>query len=335
MIDREDIFQPAEQVIDIVEWPVHDDYEVFPIGARDKSLRICPVSEAHPFCIGGHRYLFKEAIKSAKDPRQPKFPDQYWSEIIAFKIGRLMNLNVPPAFAAFNSDTDQPGALIEWFTGYPEQHIERFTAGGDHMQRLIKNYDRDKGREHNLATITVFSKALAQHRLLNHDWKEYWGLCLCYDALIGNTDRHQENWGVLWNEHAKTARFTPYFDNGTSLGYEIFPNKFLKLRQNKDMLNAYLRRGRHQMKWEITSEKRLPLMQGVIDYAKEYPQIIPILINSLMWNEADLEEILTQLVSFELKFRLSRDRADFVYFLTVRRRKLLLESLEKLRDELH
>ena len=112
----------------------------------------------------------------------------------------------------------------------------------------------------------------------------------------------------------KTTRFTPYFDNGTSLGHEIFPNKFSKLRENEDMLDAYIRRGRHQMKWAITSEKRLPLMQGVIDYAKEYPQVIPVLINSLMWSEADLEEILTQLVLFELKSPLSRDRAEFRTF---------------------
>jgi len=332
LINREDIYQSAEQIIDIADWPVHEDYEVFPIGARDKSLRICP-SNSPSFCIAGHRYLFKEAIKSAKDPSKPKFPDQYWSEIIAFKIGRLMKLSIPPVFAAFNSDTGQPGALVEWFTGYPNQASERFTPGGDHMQRLIENYDRDKGRKHNLQTIVLLSKALTQSKWLNSSWIEYWGLCLCYDAVIGNTDRHQENWGILWDDDTKTARFSPYFDNGTSLGHEIPPIKFPKFRSNSDMLDGYIRRGRHQMRWALENDVRLPLIQGVVDYAKEYPSVTPSLIDSLAWSEDELEQSLTQLVSFDIKSPLTEDRAAFVLFLASHRRALLTELLEKLRVE--
>jgi len=334
LIDRENIHQPAEQIIDIADWPVHEDYEVFPVGARDKSLRVCP-DNSPSFCISGHSYLFKEAIKSTKDPSIPKFPDQYWSEIIAFKISRLMKLSTPPAFAAFNSETGQPGALIEWFTGYPNQPVERFTPGGDHMQRLISNYDRVKGREHNLQTIILFSKALNKNKTLTTNWKEYWGLCLCYDALIGNTDRHQENWGVLWDESGTKARFAPYFDNGTSLGHEIFPDKFSAIQNTPDMLNAYIRRGNHQMKWRINDNVRLPLIQGVINYAKKYPEVIPTLIDSLAWDEDKLEQGLTQLLSFDIESPLSEHRAKFVLFLTSHRRMLLTESLERLRDNAH
>lgn len=72
MIDREGVWQGPNQVIDIAGWQTHQDYEVFPVGARDKSLRVCPDSAPFEFCLPGHRYLFKEAIKSAKKSKSPQ-----------------------------------------------------------------------------------------------------------------------------------------------------------------------------------------------------------------------------------------------------------------------
>ncbi|MTI11811.1 HipA domain-containing protein, partial [Sansalvadorimonas verongulae] len=244
MINRENIFQECNQIVDIASWPVHENFEVFTEGARNKSLRVCPPDSGYDFCLPNHKYLFKEAIKSAKDSSKPRHPDQYWAEVIAFHIGRLMQLEVPPAFIAINSETGEPGSLIEWFTGYTDVE-ERSSPGGDHMQSMIPDYDREKGRKHNLLDILKFSRAMAIGKRLTHDWREYWGLCLCFDALIGNTDRHQENWRVIWNPDG-TARLSPYFDNGTSLGHEIFP-PFSSYIRDQNRLNAYVRRGRHHM----------------------------------------------------------------------------------------
>lgn len=334
MINRCDVSQAEDEIVDISEWTVHEDYEVYPVGARDKSLRICP-NDDYSFCLAGHKYLFKESIKSVQDPSKPKFPDQYWAEIIAFKIGRLMGLSIPPTFVAYNPETGQSGALIEWFTGYPGQHVERFVAGGDIMQEMIEGYDRDKGRDHNLNTISIFSKALNQKKFLSHNWKEYWGLCLCFDALIGNTDRHQENWGLLWTINSPeniSARFTPYYDNGTSLGHEIFPNKFSKFMTDPVMLNAYISRGRHQMKWDLSDDKRLPLIGGVIKFAKKHPEVILSILKSLDWDDRILEHSLNKLVLFGIDTPLSQERAEFIHFLTISRKKILLGLLGKLCD---
>lgn len=224
MIDREGVEQGPDQVIDIAGWDIHQEYEVFPVGARDKSLLVCPSPAPFDFCLPGHNYLFKEAIKSANDPGKPRHPDQYWAELIAFRIGRLMRLTLPPVFVAIDSERDEPGTLNEWFMGYPGSGDERYFPGGDYMQRRIPGYDREKGKQHNLETIIELSRVLKRGKWLTHDWRRYWGLCLCFDALIGNTDRHQENWGLIWSEEGPTARFTPYFDNGTSLGHEALEN---------------------------------------------------------------------------------------------------------------
>lgn len=329
MIDRDNTHQTANQIIDVASWGSYDEYEVFPTGARDKSLRICPDNFEYDFCIPKHKYLFKEAIRSSTDFRIQRHPDQYWSEIIAFKIGRLMGVSIPPAFVAINSETGEPGSIIEWYTGYDTEKFERVSQGGDHMQDMIENYDRDKGKQHNLHSLIVFSKLLSTHLFLEHDWKVYWGLCLCFDALIGNTDRHQDNWEIIWGE--KSSRFSPYFDNGTSLGHEIFPNKFNRMVQDETMLSAYINRGCHHMKWSLNDEKRLPLIGGVVRYCSKYPEVIPVLLDKLNWNIEHLSKILINLTVFNIKSPLTVERAEFIYKLTANRKQLLIKELEKIK----
>ena len=335
MIDRNNVHQEPHEIIDVADWPVHADYEVFPVGARDKSLRICPSTCQFQFCLPGHKYLFKEAIASAKDPRKPRHPDQYWAEIIAFKIARLMGLHVPPAFVAKNSKTGKPGALIEWFTGYDPNEEERFTPGGDHMQDMIPDFDREKGEKHNLVSVITFARGMRQKGKLSHEWRDYWGLCLCFDALIGNTDRHQENWGVIWNDGSGRARLTPYFDNGTSLGHELFPNKFNKCVRDKNMLSAYIRRGRHHMRWALDDSERIGLMEGVIRFCQKYPDVTPLLIDSLSFQEESLSELLINLTQFDIESPLTEERAIFVHALTCERKRILLEGLESMDHEVY
>lgn len=330
MIDRKGIDQGPHQVIDIADWYIYRDYEVFPEGARDKSLRVCPDPAPFDFCLPRHRYLFKEAIKSAQHPGKPRHPDQYWAELIAFRIGRLMGLTLPPVFVAIDSTRDEPGTLNEWFMGYPGAGDERHFPGGDYMQRRIPGYDREKGKEHNLTTIIELSRILERGRWLSHDWQRYWGLCLCFDALIGNTDRHQENWGLIWSEEGPTARFTPYFDNGTSLGHELLPQKMQRMMRDPKELAGYLRRGKHQMRWSRHDRRRLPLIGGVADYCRHFPHIRPILIERLQgWCEDALREMLYRLTQFDLPHPLTSQRAEFIAFLTLTRRARLLRALEK------
>lgn len=328
IINRTGVDQAPTEVIDIANWDVFEDYDVFPEGARDKSLRVCPSTPPYGFCLPDHRYLFKEAIKSAKTPGAPRHPDQYWSEVIAFRLGRLMGLTVPPVFVAIDSKRNEPGTVNEWFIGYSGTENDRYVAGGDYMQRHIEGFDRDKGRQHNLSTIIQVSRALAQKGLLEQDWKEYWGLCLCFDALTGNTDRHQENWGLIWNENGSKARFAPYFDNGTSLGHELNPAKMRRMRNDPSELEGYLRRGRHQMRWARQDERRLNLVNGVERFCEHHPDIRPLLHNKLtQWSGAQFSSILENYTNFEIPAPLTVERAEFVEFLTLTRRERLLQVL--------
>jgi hypothetical protein len=49
-------------------------------------------------------------------------------------------------------------------------------------------------------------------------WEVFAGY-LVLDALIGNTDRHQENWAVIANHSHR--RLSPTFDHASSLGFQL------------------------------------------------------------------------------------------------------------------
>ncbi|MEX2398299.1 MAG: hypothetical protein WD491_14775, partial [Balneolales bacterium] len=157
----------------------------YPEGQREKLLLISPEKACPDFCVPQHRYLFKESFH--------RYKDQFWAEVLAYKVGCLMNKSVPPAFVAFNSETEVCGALIEWF--YTSK--SKYFSGGEVMTRMIPGFDREKGRQHNFETVEVYSSALSKQGIIQTDWLQYWAKTFVFDALIGNTDRHQDNWGWL------------------------------------------------------------------------------------------------------------------------------------------
>jgi hypothetical protein len=231
--------QPPGGVVDISSWEADDEFSPYPEGARDKTLLRSPQRPDHQFLIPGHRYLFK---------RSPLWcPDQFWTEILTFKIGCQLGVTVPRAFVASNSSNGDCGALIEWFFGYEHESDEQYVPGGDYLTSMIDGYDRKRGRQHNLDSI---AQIMEQHSV--RDWREWWCDTLFFDALIGNTDRHQDNWGLLWRDGQ--ARMAPAFDNGRSLGHEISPDK-MRAFADPARVDRYLRKGMHHVRRYADGER--------------------------------------------------------------------------------
>src|SRR5262245_4993252 len=103
--------QSPVEIVDIRNWRRDDEFEIFPVGSRAKRALFSPAEPGGEFLVPNHRYLFKEAI--------PRHPVQFWSELMAYEVGRLMNVLVPPAHLAIDSESRTPGALIEFYYGHP------------------------------------------------------------------------------------------------------------------------------------------------------------------------------------------------------------------------
>jgi hypothetical protein len=325
-----EIIQPTSQPIDVAYWIRDEEFAQYPEGARDKTLLYCPKQAPSDFLKPDRRYLFKRSSH--------RYLEQFWVEILAYRLGAHMDINVPPAFVAYDSKEKQSGALIEWFL-YPvgALGVEEYIAGGDYCQQYISNFDRKKGKQHNFETVSqIFEDLVKKYPAFDADWKTYWAKAFLFDALIGNTDRHQDNWGTIatlayqGNETPKLEkmRISPVFDNGTSMGYEIFPGKF-KYYEEKDHLEKYVSKGWHHMKWSIDSAQmgHIEMLQKFIN---KYPETRQIMLNCL--NKLTVETfklILNELVSFDVPVRLTAERANFMLKLLQFRHQHLLTELEK------
>jgi hypothetical protein len=151
---------------------------------------------------------------------------------------------------------------------------------------------------------------------------------LLFDTLIGNTDRHQDNWGFILSppNPAQSYRLPPYFDNGTSLGHERFPDR---IRGWKDAeFTRYLAKGMHHVR--RLPDPTLPRHQHIELLAitvKDWPDTEAKTAARISRLESiDFREALSDLSSLDLPVPLSRERLDLV----LRLLDLRLESLKAL-----
>ncbi len=81
---------------------------------------------------------------------------------------------------------------------------------------------------------------------------------LVLDALIGNTDRHHENWGILrWRDGDRWRGFVaPSFDHASSLGRELLDER-RDLLLTEDRVGGYVEKGRGGIYW-LESDTRAP-----------------------------------------------------------------------------
>jgi len=235
---------PGARVISVASWRADEDNPVFPLGSQPKTLLLCPEEGIDQGLIPGHRYLFKNPSNWQRM--------QIWSEIIAYEVGCLCGIEVPRAFPAVDANGNF-GVLVEFFYGVKlRSGEERFVHGSDLLDRLIK--DRKRGRPHGIQTNIRLTQAYGVS-----DAPQRWAAMIAFDALIGNTDRHPDNWGILHNfvkPASAGVRLAPAFDNGTSFGHEI-PDSKISDRMVPRRLADYLDQGKHHCGWSPREDGRV------------------------------------------------------------------------------
>jgi len=332
--------QNQHTVVDVTQWEedVSEVFSPYPEGAREKRLLYAPqdISTYYKFLTDGHCYLFKLS--------HSRYPEEFWSEIIAYRLSVPMGILIPPAFAAYNASRRESGALIEWFLDPPnESDSLTLRLGGDLFLEHVNDFDRKKGKQHNFQTLSLIFKNLAKSRAGFSNWKQEWAKIFLFDALIGNTDRHQNNWGILKFEPKELSESTkevaklvsakwklsPTFDNGTSMGREYSVEELLKW--DNEEIKRYVLRGTHHIKWHIGDPKKAKHNELLKMLASEYPETRDIMLNCLSKvNSNVFEGILSDLSQLnDISVKLTRERADFMLKLLNFRHQWLFSELEK------
>ncbi len=305
--------------IDVANWSEDEQWANYPEGARPKSAYFPPEELLPDFIKPERRYLFKRS--------QRRYPEQFWAEVAAYQIGCLLNVDVPPAYPAINSASGECAALIEWFY---EDGKALFEMGGHFMQQSIEGFDRVRGDQHNFHSINVLFRTLQREGSVAPGWTEEWAKMLLFDALCGNTDRHQDNWGVLFNLAAipPVGGLSPCYDNGTSLGHELWEEHQGK-KWNEARWLKYITDGTHHMRWTLESPARENHISGVGKVAVLFPSTRAQMYERLSAFDMNaLHGTLEKMSAIAMPIRLTSWRAALIYKLVDNRRRLLLAALQ-------
>ena len=245
--------------------------------ARPESLRLALRQQPSSY------WLFKY-------PREDR--GEHWAEKITAEVAALLGIACAKVdLAEFQG---RRGSATKSFT---DDH-RILTHGNEVLSRALSDYDsaeRDfHSTDHTLSNIwTALDRTFKVAAEAANAKRQLAGY-LVLDAIVGNTDRHSENWGTLQliNADHHTEYLAPSYDHGSSLGRELMDKRRDLLLAN-NRVSEYAEKARGQVYWNNV-DKRGPSPLELIRLATpEYPDLFrPALAKLNNLNESSLRDII-------------------------------------------
>ena len=223
---------------------------------------------------------------------------QHWAEKIAAEIADVMQIrHANVELAEFNGER---GSVTQSFIrpGTELWHGNQILAG------KLFGYDSEARFRHPEHTLEHIFQALdatfeseAGRRTAKTRIAEY----LVLDAVIGNTDRHHENWGILHVQTPKGWRgaIAPTFDHASSLGRELLDQPSGKGRKRileKNEIGLYAEKGTGAIYWSGKERKGPSPLELVRLATDRYPDLFrPALVHVEQLSSPTTEGILTRM----------------------------------------
>jgi len=141
----------------------------------------------------GKFYYFKRSqLKTGKD-----YHFEFWSEVIAYEAGTLLGFNMLKYDIAVYNEV--MGCISESMINSEEEEL---IEGVKYLQAFAPTYDPSEKSHQDRYTFQLIENSLENAKL--KDEIENVIEIIIFDALIGNGDRHQENWAFInksWPMH--------------------------------------------------------------------------------------------------------------------------------------
>ena len=202
---------------------------------------------------------------------------------------------------------EQPGSATKSFLSDGWELVH----GNQLFGIIFPDYDKDKKyhqSQHTLENIfgamdIMFDAAdasSAKRKLANY---------FVLDALIGNTDRHHENWGTLRNveQNECVDSIGPTFDHASSLGRELLDERRrMLMRENR--VGNYAEKGRGPIYWTERDRHGLSPLELVRRASKEYGEWFRPALEQTAEANAD---VLTDLIERVPEDWMSSEARDF------------------------
>jgi len=184
-------------------------------------------------------WLFKEAREGTGED---------WAEKVAAEVAHVVG--VPAATVELAEFQGRRGCASLSFVD--RRAGEGLIHGNEILAGMVLGYDRGKRfhqSDHTLENIQLAIQRLFPEKAMHDGVLTTLAGYLVLDALIGNTDRHHENWALLLQQVRNDAevnlmlRVAPSFDHASSLGRELQDTKRLNLLRS-DAVGRYARNGK-------------------------------------------------------------------------------------------
>ncbi len=198
---------------------------------------------------------------------------EHWSEKIAAEVAAWMG--VPAARVELAEFTGKRGAASLSFVrrkeGFDLVHGDELLAGH------VTGYERDRVFRHSGHSIHNILDAVTKafpDTDLRHDQLCRLAGYVVLDALIGNTDRHHQNWGMLRRQTESGTieqEIAPSFDHASSLGRNESDER-LERRLRDNQVLRYLRKGRGGIYWTSSDAKGANPLDLTEKAARKWPK---------------------------------------------------------------
>lgn len=152
-------------------------------GTRSKYIALNPDTN--------EEYFFKGSKETPNG--EIRYPTEFWSEIVSSKIGQFLGFEMLDYNIAYDQNHNQKiGCLSKSMILHSENKL---TEGIQYLTGFNSKYNPEKDKKS--YTFNFINDALTAFNLgkyVNNIIE-----IIVFDCIIGNSDRHQENWGIIMN----------------------------------------------------------------------------------------------------------------------------------------
>lgn len=206
-----------------------------------------------------------------------KFPregtGEHWAEKVVAEVAEL--LGIPVARVELARFKHRQGSATLSFADRAEGRA--LIHGNELLASTVSGYDKNKKQrqtDHTLPriveAITLFMGKRRRRSALN-----VLAGYLLLDALVGNVDRHHENWGVVLDRKKDPENIlwiSPSFDHASSLGRELTPEKLAAHMASDQGVERYISKARGGIYLHENDARGAAPMHLVLSARKAYPQ---------------------------------------------------------------
>lgn len=238
---------------------------VEPMGSKDKHWVRLP-DDSQP-------WLFKFARESAGE-----ITGEHWAEKIVAEVAEA--LGVAHARVELARLSGQWGSISRRFDALARPDSE-LVHGNDLLSGFVTGYDPQKQRKQSNHTVGNVIRAIAKLYEVDDEVAALRDAALTMlagylvlDALVLNTDRHHENWGVvrrLDRDAGVAHEIAPSFDHASSLARNEPPAKLAAWLKEPGRVAWYAQRGQGGLYWNERDAKGANPLQLAMDAAQKWP----------------------------------------------------------------